>query len=444
MKKFAICMVVMILACFLGGNQVSAQENDTHRGFLVADAGVVQAVGNGGENEAEVEAKALRAKGAQLLREKKQAEALVVYKKSLELQHDPNIEAFVKKLEGMVGKQQAGSKAGLAGEWERVEGKDKGYKFRYESTDGNTYKAYLTETGRLARYGFTVNENTQIVTRQSNTNLFKGKAKWRWTSGGSEWRAYEFELVGNELKNKEGKTTTKRIRLEGMVGEQQSASSATATPKISYALNFNGEDSYVDLTGPLPIFSDSFTISMRVKVPSNAKGRVGVLLGDYNIPGGKNINLEIHNKGQIRFFWNGSPDLYGKIDLRDDQWHFITFVRDKTEGKVIGYVDGDIDINYSGKIGDKNASTPHRIGRDERTGDTAFEGAIREIRIWDTALDQNTIISWMNKEPGSNHPNYSNLVSWFSFATQEDTIVDSIGSNNGTVSGAHWTDGTTE
>ncbi len=70
-----------------------------------SQAGVVKTVENGGDNEAE--AKALRKKGAQLLREKKQAEALAVYKKSLELQHDPNIEAFVKKLEGMVGKQKA-------------------------------------------------------------------------------------------------------------------------------------------------------------------------------------------------------------------------------------------------------------------------------------------------------------------------------------------------
>ncbi len=153
------------------------------------------------------------------------------------------------------------------------------------------------------------------------------------------------------------------------------------------AYRFDGRDDYLEISRPLSIFSDSFTVSMWVKVPSDASGRVGILIGDYGISNGTGINFEINSHGQIRFYWNSAPDLYGKKDLRDNQWHHLFFVRDKENGRFSGYVDGAVDILWEGKIKDRNASVSHRIGRDSRTGDTAFDGIIDDIRIYSRALN---------------------------------------------------------
>jgi len=157
------------------------------------------------------------------------------------------------------------------------------------------------------------------------------------------------------------------------------------------AYRFDGRDDYLALSKPLSLFSGSFTVSMWVQVPSNASGRVGVLLGDYGISKGLGINFEIHNRGQIRLYWSGSADLFGKRDLRDNQWHHIVFIRDKKQDRFEGYVDGAVDIRWKGKMKDRKAVVSHRIGRDSRAGDTAFEGTIDDIRIYNRIISPKAI-----------------------------------------------------
>ena len=129
------------------------------------------------------------------------------------------------------------------------------------------------------------------------------------------------------------------------------------------------------------------TVSAWVKVPSDASGRVGVVLGDYDEPNDVQINFEIHDKGDMRLYWMSSAvSLHGSIDLRDDQWHLLTWIRDKDANTVKGYVDTVLDIDYSEAIPDANAIVPHYIGRDARTGDTAFEGTIDDVRVYNYAF----------------------------------------------------------
>ena len=153
-----------------------------------------------------------------------------------------------------------------------------------------------------------------------------------------------------------------------------------------WALQFDGDNDGVELTSALTIFSSSFTVSAWIKVPYSATGRVGIILGDYGLWQAINVNLELYGDGEIRFYWDASPNLLGSTDLRDDSWHLVTFVRDKDAEKVYGYVDGNPDFEYSEAIDDKTATWPHRIGRDARTGDTAFDGVIDDVRIYNYAL----------------------------------------------------------
>ncbi len=97
----------------LGGIKISMKlNNPTLRIITVLVCGVLWlgTAGTALAQDDEALAKQLRAEGAQALREGRQEEALAIYKRSLELDHDPNIEKFVKKLEGVVQKQRLPSK----------------------------------------------------------------------------------------------------------------------------------------------------------------------------------------------------------------------------------------------------------------------------------------------------------------------------------------------
>jgi hypothetical protein len=194
---------------------------------------------------------------------------------------------------------------------------------------------------------------------------------------------------------------------------------------------FDGNNDYIELSQPLPIFSSSFTISMWVKVPANSDQ--GILLGDYQIPQSINVNFEVAS-GKIRFFWGGKQSLVGAKDLRDNQWHFISFVRDRENKKISGYIDGVLDFEYSGAVSDKQAVIAHRIGRDSRKGVTNFEGQIADLRVWKIARTAEDIKNSMylqltGKEVG--------LVGyWRLGAIAEGKVVDfSVNCNDGTVYG---------
>jgi len=66
-------------------------------------------------------------------------------------------------------------------------------------------------------------------------------------------------------------------------------------------------------------------------------------------------------------------------------------VRDKDSNEFYGYVDTRPNFVFWGLIPDKAARIPHRIGRDHRTGNTAFEGIIDEVRIYKRALTADEI-----------------------------------------------------
>ncbi len=174
-------------------------------------------------------------------------------------------------------------------------------------------------------------------------------------------------------------------------------------------MQFDGVDDYLELARPLPIFSTSFTVSMWVKIPTHKRG---ILLGDYGLPNTLNINFEITADGRLRFHWAGSPDLYGALKLGINEWHFISFVRDRENQKVYTYVDGVRDLEHSGAVNDKTASVAHRIGRDVRGSDhgTVFEGRMADLRIWNVARTQDDIRADMYTRLSGKEPN---LVAYF-------------------------------
>ena len=104
------------------------------------------------------------------------------------------------------------------------------------------------------------------------------------------------------------------------------------------------------------------------------------------------MNLEVHNDGQIRYYIGGQKNVFGSLDLRDNQWHHLAFVRDKDNDKLFGYIDGGIDLTSIGSASDITFDTSFRIGRDNRGGSgIPFHGSIDDLRMYDHALSASEV-----------------------------------------------------
>jgi hypothetical protein len=182
-------------------------------------------------------------------------------------------------------------------------------------------------------------------------------------------------------------------------GVLQGGLTATADGIRGNAIEFNGDSNeFVQMSNPLTIGDKSHTVEIWVKVPevgSNglvAGERVGEMLGSFS--SGPNANWGILADGQIQIFWNnGQVRLRGNQDLRDNQWHHLTFVRDTVANEFRAYIDG-IEEALDGAGGNTNVAgsdltftTPHRIGKDNRSSTPVpFHGVIDELEIHERAL----------------------------------------------------------
>ncbi len=174
---------------------------------------------------------------------------------------------------------------------------------------------------------------------------------------------------------------------------------ASPTPVIdqsfSSAMTFNGDSDCVILSKPLPIFGGSFTIEMWAYF--NDSGR-DVLLGDYSLAGAIQTNFEKYTDGRLRIYWNGGNPNYltnaGMITT--NTWQHIAFQRDKAAGLFRVFVNGALVGSYANIGNDLSASIPHYLGRDSRTGTTAMNGQLADVRIWNYARTHGDIQADMN------------------------------------------------
>jgi hypothetical protein len=217
------------------------------------------------------------------------------------------------------------------------------------------------------------NEITRLANGAYDPNTVKGAVLY-----------YSFnEGAGKQVKDDSGK---------GLDGEI-SGDPEWVDGMFSKGLNFSGKlNNYVQIGKSLPIGSSSNTVAMWIRVPKNASGRVGVILGNY--PNAPNSNWELHSTGQMRVWWNnGNPDLYGTTDLRDDEWHHLAFVRDTDTGRFSLYIDAKRET-APGVAGGAEIEfiTPHRLGGDNR-GDNSpwLQATVDELVICNRALTKSEV-----------------------------------------------------
>ena len=156
-----------------------------------------------------------------------------------------------------------------------------------------------------------------------------------------------------------------------------------------------------DLYKPVKTYAETpNTFEAWIKLPKNAAGRSGVILGNYGI-GNSVINFEVHDAGRPRLYWtesNGknSDWIFTNINVRTGDWVHVAIVRDTDAGKVHCYVDGVLKQTLSIAADKGREDTIPAgglyIGGDPRGGNAQyFKGEIREIAVFSDARDADDI-----------------------------------------------------
>lgn len=188
--------------------------------------------------------------------------------------------------------------------------------------------------------------------------------------------------------------------------------SVAGLPIGNNALDFDGDNDYLEVFDPISL-TGPFTIEAWVLVRNGAGGRIcsntsGITGYDFNFAGGSSgmyLRFAIFNQTQIKV-------------------NFDSFVGVWTHVAVsgIGEIGQNVRLFINGELAEtavvdetlSSSSTNLHIGC-LTNGMYFFDGAMDELRIWRTELDQPTIQTYMNAIVETGHPVYNFLEGYWRF-----------------------------
>ncbi|MFB9107730.1 LamG-like jellyroll fold domain-containing protein [Flavobacterium gyeonganense] len=205
------------------------------------------------------------------------------------------------------------------------------------------------------------------------------------------------------------------------------------------ALNFDGVNDVVAINN---VTTSSFTLEANIKLlnnsPTGSVAYQGAGIMDSDVGGYANdfAFSVLNNKLS---FWDGSLNqtVNGNINLFDGNWHHVALVRDANVGAAL-YVDGVLD-NQSNSPSSTILNANPKIYIGAAFIDNRYLNVdIAEVRIWSTARTATEINS--NKSTRLTLPQ-TDLISYYKFNqgiangsnTSETSLIDELGSNNGTL-----------
>jgi hypothetical protein len=188
-----------------------------------------------------------------------------------------------------------------------------------------------------------------------------------------------------------------------------------------YALDFDGVDDYVLISDPAMAWGP-LTVEAWIRPDTFDDG---VILSNRN--SGNGFDLDVTSAGVLRFAVNGTTVCTFDISDRAGQWCHVAAVWQGCGIDHWGrlYVDGVAGVaSYDGPCLIATYVNLN-IGR-AVVGTNYFDGAIDEVRVIGTAVDEATLLAWMNEPMGPAHPFWGYLVGAWSFDEGSgQAVVDS-------------------
>lgn len=134
-------------------------------------------------------------------------------------------------------------------------------------------------------------------------------------------------------------------------------------------------------------------------------------------------------------------DINGNV-LSDGSWHHLAATFDR-DGLLSIYADGVLvgSDDLSG-VGDIGATSQLFFGSDALAA-YSYNGAIAEVRVWDSVLTEAELNAWQCTELDAGHPQYDQLLGYWRLIDGAAATVAadaSGGGHHGTIVGATWND----
>ena len=174
------------------------------------------------------------------------------------------------------------------------------------------------------------------------------------------------------------------------------ATTLTSDGRLGKCRTFNGSNSLIAIGGA-DLFkcftgnSQPFSICLWVyngDGNGSAQSNRAVYFGDYNTTGSKNINLEKTNAGLVRWYWTSDSAVgpMASTTLTASAWSHICVTYSGTVFKC--YVNGVEKYSKTVTLSTlaQRTSGYFFLGRDQRTGDTVFNGRMNDFRVYDHCL----------------------------------------------------------
>ena len=198
--------------------------------------------------------------------------------------------------------------------------------------------------------------------------------------------------------------------------QMQGALSALKGGKSNLALHLDGKDNNVR-TG-MGILKPSWTLESWIKGDDCQWDSLEVIIG-----GGEYSELKwvdylplVVKEGKI----HSSRANLSSPQTLDDQWHHVALTCDGKQ--TILYLDG----KQVDKADTATAILPGAIGVHDVY--YTFGGLIDEVRVWRSALPEQTIRRWMNRPVEATHPAFKSLWGYYNFDDLKDeTSVNWVG-----------------
>ena len=163
-------------------------------------------------------------------------------------------------------------------------------------------------------------------------------------------------------------------------------SSASTTGKFGNAVNLNGVDEHVEVTG-VTLDSNTVTMTAWVRQGATQNDWAGIIFDNTGHPGG----LVIGENNELRYFWDGPGNKWtwdSGLVPPTNTWTFVALVIEPTKATM--YMNDGTGFQSAVNSGDhyvEDFSTIH-VGWESSKSERHFLGAIDDARVYDKALTQ--------------------------------------------------------
>ena len=203
---------------------------------------------------------------------------------------------------------------------------------------------------------------------------------------------------------------------------------------MSNVLKLNGNNQYI-LPANQTVFNfganQDFSVELRIKYNANNATGDAAFIGNKNWNSGFNKGFVISTPTDELGRWKVNiadgifrTDLTGSF-IGDNNWHTIAVTFDRN-GRMTLYEDG-IEAGWQNMnlVGNINSGLPLVIGQDGTLGYADwFNGAIAEVRIWNTVLSPTAIAQYACSSVTPTHPNYANLIAYWKINEGTGTTIN--------------------